>query len=190
MVFNRHKTRKMMIIKQNTSHGSTSRSPAWPAPSVPTADAKYQRGGLTVDHRVNMMVPNSSRGPRLIILMVLSGAGRRQVKSNFSPTPVPHGVQTQTTRDISSCPTAFHNVTPPGGSCGKGKPESLSWPTVGRGPSTVNGWTHMVLTSCLCGLTQHGTRMTAPGMFSYSSRAPVSPLVLVLRVGFPSQLLR
>ena len=63
MVFNRHKTGKMMIIKQNTSHGSAPRSPAWPAPSVPTADARYWRGGLTVDPRVNMMVPNSSRGP-------------------------------------------------------------------------------------------------------------------------------
>ena len=42
MVFNRHKTGKIMIIKQNTSHGSTPRSHrpylrslSWPAPSVP-----------------------------------------------------------------------------------------------------------------------------------------------------------
>ena len=122
-----------MIIKQNTSHGSTLRSHhpslrslSWRAPSVPTADAKYWRGGLTAEPRVNLMVPPSSRGPGLIILMVLSGAGRRQVKSKFSSTPVPHEVQTQTTGDVSSRPMAFYNVIPLGGSYGQGKPEPLS----------------------------------------------------------------
>ena len=118
-MFHRHKAGKIMSIKQNTSHGSTLRSHhpslrslSWPALSVPTADVKYWRGGLTAEPRVNMMVPPSSRGPGLIILMVLSGAGRRQVKSKFSSTPVPHEVQTQTTGDVSSRPMAFYNVIP------------------------------------------------------------------------------
>ena len=58
-----------MIIKQNTSHGSTLRSHrpnlrslSWPAPSVPIVDAEYWRGGLTAEHRVNMMVPSLLSG--------------------------------------------------------------------------------------------------------------------------------
>lgn len=43
----------------------------------------------------------------------------------------------------------------------------------------------MVLTSCLCWLTQHGTRMTVLGCVSYSSRAPVSPASCVESAGFP-----
>ena len=42
------------------------------------------------------------------------------VKSKFSSTPVPHGVQTQTTRDLSSCPMAFYNVIPQVGPVARG----------------------------------------------------------------------
>ena len=65
-MFNRHSTREIVIIKQNTSHGSTLRSHrpclrslSWPVPSVA---AKYWRGGVTAQHRVTMMVPSLLNG--------------------------------------------------------------------------------------------------------------------------------
>lgn len=65
-MFNRHSTREIMIIKQNTSCGSTLEiTPPLPEVSVlavPSVDAKYWRGGLTAQHRVTMMVPSLLSG--------------------------------------------------------------------------------------------------------------------------------